>query len=706
MGTRFIVGRGAQSQGTLGETVAGDYFETMGVAPAVGRLLEPSDEAQPVAVIGNQLWRDRFHADPAIAGKTVWIENQPVTIVGVAPAAFHGMMAPWSTEVWATPALHPDMRTDRRVGWLEVVGHLKSGVSRQQAAAAMNSLDRHLDESIAMRRTTPDPLVLTRPGLASSPVWNVFLVMSALLMAVVGIIYLIACANVAGLLIARAAARRRETLIRLSLGVSRPRLIRQLLTESLLLGILGAAAGTALAYVAGNALAAVFPRSISHGFAFQHTIDLSVLAWTLALALASVVFAGLLPAMRASRENLAVAGRTHGGLGDRAPRLRQGLIVAQVAASVLVLATAGVFVRSFQKSHELKPGFDAAHLLTVDLDLNGLRYSRSQTQELYRQVKEAVAGMAGIESASLADVLPLGDEHSLPIPNVGNVATAAVDADYFRTFGIPLVQGREPRREDGNVSVINQALANRWKERTAPAIGETVAVAANSKYWSLAESPRPFVYRITSHFDRPAVHLAVRTKGPAADFALAVSQAIQRLNPDLPAIVAQTGEERLRAWIEPQRAAALLLGSARIRRPRARDYRTLCADRATAGAADRRDRRAGRVGSDAAKRAATATRAERDPGGEWDGIGNRRREFSRAAAGIGNGRYRNTRCADTGVYRGAARRGGSGGDGNSGIPGDADRPGERTEERVELKLRSFAVRAAVSKLAGSTVTAG
>ena len=140
------------------------------------------------------------------------------------------------------------------------------------------------------------------------------------------------------------------------------------------------------------------------------------------------------------------------------------------------------------------------------------------------------------------------------------MATASVDADYFRTFGIPLLGGREPRHDDGNVAVINQALADRWKPRTTATLGETVAVAANSKYWSLAESPRPFVYRIVTQFDRPAVHLAVRTKGPAADFALAVSQAIQRLNPDLPAIVAQTGEQRLRAWIEPQRAAALLLG--------------------------------------------------------------------------------------------------------------------------------------------------
>ena len=560
MGTQLAVGRGVESRRFLGETVAGDYFQTLGVTPAAGRLLEPSDESTPAAVIGSQLWRNRFHSDPSIAGQTVWIENQPVTIVGVAPAGFQGMMAPWSTEVWATPALHPEQRADRRLGWLEVAGHLKSGLSRQQATAAMNILDRHLDEANPTRRTTPDPLVLTRPGLATSSIWNVFTVMSALLMAVVGIIYLIACANVAGLLVARAAARRRETLIRLSVGASRPRLIRQLLTESLLLGLLGATLGTALAYVAGNGLAAAFPQSISHGFAFQHTIDFSVLTWTLTLAVASVVFAGLLPALRASRENLAVAGRTQGGFGDRTPRLRQGLVVAQVAASVLVLATAGVFVRSFQKSHELKPGFDAVHVLTVALDLSSLHGSSSQAQDFCRKVKKTVAELPGIESASLTDVLPLGDEHSLNIPNFGAVATATVDGDYFRTFGIPLVQGREPGEGEENVWVMNQALADRWRRQTKAVLGEIVGVAANSKYWSLTESPRPFVYRIVTQFERQAFHLAVRTKGPAADFALPVSRAIQNLSPDLPLIVAQTGEQRLRAWVEPQRAAALLLG--------------------------------------------------------------------------------------------------------------------------------------------------
>jgi len=552
-GELFTIGRGVESQQVLGETVLGDYFRTLAVVPAAGRLLDASDEHQPLAVISHQLWRSRFHSDPAIAGQILWIDRQPFVIAGVAPAAFHGMMAPWTTDIWATAALHRDRFADRNMGWLTAGAHLKSGIAPHQAAAAMNSLTAELKRQHPNPQpSAPDPIVVDRPGLSTSPVWQVFVVMSALLMAVVAIVYLIACANVAGLLIARAAARRREIFIRLSLGVSRGRLVRQLLTESLLLGVLGAAAGAALAFIAGDALAALFPKSIGHGLPFQHTIDLRVLAWTLTLAVASVLFAGLLPSLRASRQNLAAPGRT--------PRLRQLLIVAQVAASVLVLATAGVFVRGFQKALALNPGFDSTHLLTVDLNLSDLHYSRPQAQDFYRKVRDAVAALPGVESVALADVLPLGNRREVRIPQIGTVATAAVDADYFRTMGIPLLRGRAPDGDEASLAVVNQALADR--QPTDELLHrQVVGVVPNAPQWSLAESPRPFFYQIATQFDQPIAALAIRTAGPPVNFAAKVTQTIQRLNPELPPIAAQTGEQRLRMWLEPQRAAALLLGT-------------------------------------------------------------------------------------------------------------------------------------------------
>ena len=391
-GERYTIGRGANSEHVLGETVTANYFQTLGVVPAEGRMLAPGDESRPLAVISYQFWRKRYLSDPAIAGRTIWINRQAFTIAGVAPPAFHGMLAPWSTDVWTTPYLHRDSLGDRRVGWLAAAARLKTGVSARQAEISMNSLDA------ALAQQYPDPqrpqrdmlAVLHGSGLSGSPVWRVFALMAALLMTVVGVVFLIACANVAGLLIARSLARRREILIRLSLGASRARLIRQLLTESLLLGLLGAGAGVVMAFAAGDALAGLLPQSISGGFHFQHGIDAHVLAFTLVLALASVLLSGLLPAFRASDQNLADAGRTQSAVGSRTPRLRQWLIVAQVAAAVLVLATAGIFVRSFQKAQQTNPGFDATRLLTVDLDLREMQYPRARARAISTTNSRAV----------------------------------------------------------------------------------------------------------------------------------------------------------------------------------------------------------------------------------------------------------------------------------------------------------------------------
>ncbi len=438
-GERYTIGRGENSEHVLGETVTGNYFRTLGVLPAAGRMLAPGDELRPLAVISYQFWRNRFFGDPAIAGRTIWINREAFTIAGVAPLAFHGMLTPWSTDVWTTLYLHRDSLGDRRVGWMATAARLRTGVTARQAEASMNSLDAELAHQYPdpQRRQRDMLTILHGSGLSGSPVWRVFTVMAALLMAVVGIIFLIACANVAGLLTARSLARRREILIRLSLGASRARLIRQLLTESLLLGLLGATAGVVMAFAAGDALAGLLPQSISGGFHFQHGIDAHVLTFTLVLSLVSVLLSGLLPAFRASDQNLATAGRTQTAAGSRTPRLRQWLIVAQVAASVLVLATAGIFVRSFQKAQKTNPGFDATHLLTVDLDLREMQYPRARARIFYNQIKSRAGDLPGVVSASLADVLPLGNTRVVTIPAEGEIATATVDSNYFRTMVIP-----------------------------------------------------------------------------------------------------------------------------------------------------------------------------------------------------------------------------------------------------------------------------
>jgi predicted permease len=572
-GERFTIGRGANSRHVLGESVTAGYFQTLGIVPAAGRVFAADDETRPLAVLGYRFWRNHFLGDPAIAGKTIWINHELFTIAGVAPASFQGMLAPWSTDVWVTVYLHREILADRRAGGMAVAARLKSGVGERQAAAAMNSLDGELARQHPdPQRRERDPLVVQRrSGLSGSPVWGVFLAMAALLMCVAGIIFMIACANVAGLVIARASVRRREILIRLSLGAGRWRLVRQLLTESLLLGLLGAVFGTAIAFAAGDALAGLLPRSISGGFRFQHGIDAHVLGFTVALSLVGVAISGLLPALRASDQSLADAGRTQTASGWRSPRLRSLMIVAQVAASVLVLATAGVFVRSFQKALAADPGFDTSHLLTIKLDLREMRYPRGRTVDFYSQLRSRVAGLRGVASASLADVLPLGDEQTARLAEEGSaVATAMVDSSYFRTMGIPVVRGREPRPEERNVALVNEALARRLWPGQDPigrplrlgndkALWQVIGLTATGRYWSLSEPARPFLYRISSQQAAPVACLAIRTQGPPQALAAAIGREIERLNPDLPPMTVQTEAERLRAWLEPQRAAAVLL---------------------------------------------------------------------------------------------------------------------------------------------------
>jgi predicted permease len=277
-----------------------------------------------------------------------------------------------------------------------------------------------------------------------------------------------------------------------------------------------------------------------------------------------------LPALRASDQNLAAAGRTQTAAGGRTPRLRQVLIVAQVAASVLVLATAGLFVRSFQRAQQTDLGFDSAHLLTVDVDLHELKYSRAEAADFYSRLRSRIGSLPGVESVSLANVFPLGNQRVVSISAAGDIATATVDAQYFHTMGIPLLYGREPLTSDRNVLIVNRAFAQRFWPN-ADVIGKSIqlesgkpplqviGLAATARYWSLDEPARPFIYQISRQLDEPLLCLLIRTLGPPSRLSARIGQEIERLNQDLPAITVQTARDRLHIWLEPQRAAAVLL---------------------------------------------------------------------------------------------------------------------------------------------------
>ena len=436
-GERFTIGRGAESEHVLGESVTANYFQTLGIVPAAGRLFAADDEARPVAVLGYRFWRNTFLATRRLPARAIWINHELFTIAGVAPASFQGMLAPWSTDVWVTVYLHRDVLADRRAGGMAVAARLRSGVNERQAATAMNSLDAELARQHPdPQRRGRDPLaVVRRSGLSGSPVWGMFLAMATLLMCVAGIIFLIACANVAGLLIARASVRRREILIRLSLGASRGRLVRQLLTESLLLGLAGAVSGIAIAFAAAMPWRACCRnRSAADSvFSMASTRTSWDLPWRCPWW-ASRFLACCRRSGRPTRAWRMPAGRRP--RRDGAPRGCGPAIVAQVAASVLVLATAGVFVRSFQKALAADPGFDATHLLTIKLDLREMRYPRERAADFYSWLRSRVADLPGVASASLSDVLPLGDEHTVRLREEGvAVATAMVDRSTSARWG-------------------------------------------------------------------------------------------------------------------------------------------------------------------------------------------------------------------------------------------------------------------------------
>ena len=491
------VGRGSAAEPALGEVVTSEYFATFGIRPLMGRLILPGDDDRALVVIAEDLWRRRFSSDPGICGREISIDNTVFTVTGVAPRSFPGMLSPWSTGLWVTPAIHSDGLRDRNRGLSITAARLKPGANAAQAQAAMASLDSE------WQRLHPDPegrkrgklLIRNSVALANSPMWGTFAAVAALLMAVVAVVFAVACANVAGLLMARYLVRRREIAIRLSIGASRSRLIRQFLTETALLSLMGGVAGTAMAYFAGDLLAGMLPASISGGFQVQHGMDWRVLAFTLALSFMSVLLCGVLPALRFSQQTLAQPDNVRTGARKGAPRMRQILAVGQVALSVLALVVAGLFVRSMQKAQTVDLGFEPGRMLTAKIDLRDRQLTPLRRAELYRELSRRIAELAGVQRVSLSDTFPLGNSRTQivtggELPPM-EVASSTVDAGYFGTMGIRLVRGRDFLPRERNSVIVNEAMARRFWPHEGT-IGKTILLRPRRVHgrqlWGLRET--------------------------------------------------------------------------------------------------------------------------------------------------------------------------------------------------------------------------
>jgi predicted permease len=593
-GITASLNRDGQADLVGGVIVTGNYFQVLGVRPALGRLLAPSDDqapgAHPVAVISHGLWQRRFGGRPDVVGHDVLLNGHRFTVVGVTSAGFMGVQRPASHDLFVpmmmqavirppragySGEMDPDLLRRRTGRWLFVVGRLKPEMTAAQAQGALAPLGTSLAQA-AQRR---DPLrFVVLPAAGGDPALRAQLVsVAALLLSVVGAVLLLACANVANLSLSRAAARGREIAIRLAIGASRGRLVRQLLTESVLVALAGGGLGLVLAYGTVAALRAAPPPRGLLPLTMDFAIDVRVLVFTLAVSILAGVLFGLAPAFGAARTALVPALKDGKAAADprwRRIDLRSALVVGEMALSLLLLIAAGLFLRSLHRTQAIHPGFDAERLVLAPLQVDLLRYTRDQGREFYRRVIEDVRALPGVESAGVARVAVLaggGRSTSLHIEGRGGPADRfrcdgcgpatgtdgvnanVVDPGYFETMGIRRVAGRGFGVEDGAaappVAIVSETFerihfpegSDRDVLRRRISLGgpngpwlEVVGIVRDSKYRALTEPPTPTVYLPLTQNHETGVFLYARAAGDPASLVSAVRSTVRSLEPNLP----------------------------------------------------------------------------------------------------------------------------------------------------------------------------
>jgi macrolide transport system ATP-binding/permease protein len=597
---------GGQAERIQGLIVSGNYFTALRVQPALGRGFLPEEDktrgSHPVIVLSHGLWQRRFGADPGVVGKVIDLNSYSFTVVGIAPAEFTGAIPGFAPDVYVPVMMQglvsPSWKFDplfgprsRGLAWLEVLGRLKPGVSREQAAAALTALGSQIAKANPNADGSPrfEPKFILEDGSrGNTSLLRDLSFPLQMLMATVGLILLIACANVANLLLARAGARQKEIAIRLSIGAGRGRLIRQLLTESVLLSLLGGGAGVALATSISGLVVSYTPPNTFSTLTLDNQLDWRVLGFTLGVSLLTGFLFGLAPALSASRPNLVAALKNETTLLGNAARglsLRNLLVVGQVALSLIVLIGAGLCVRSLQKLQAIDAGFDASKVLVMSADVSLSGYNNERGLQFYVTLLERIKTLRGVEAASLAAQLPLGTAISSTLKVEGYVPTPGEDLtsdfniigpDYFRTMKIPLLAGREFGPPDNTtalqVVVINETAARRYWPNQNPLgrrlilgrapdeeVREIVGVVKDSKYRRLNEAVRPAIYVPFAQDYRANMALHVRTTGEPTAMLAAVRHEVQSLDASLPLYNIKTLEEQRNSSLYTTRLAATLL---------------------------------------------------------------------------------------------------------------------------------------------------
>ena len=592
---------GGQPEQVFGEMVTGNYFDVLGVRAAVGGTFSftPAEDQQlgahPVVVLSDGLWKRRFGANHSIVGEVIELNRQRYTVLGVAPPRFRGVNALGGPALWLPISTHKQVLTgfaaenidNRRALLMNIVARLKPGVTAQQADAALSTIAAGLEKAHPQdndsRSAASTPLTGLNPEFRRD-----MSLAGAVLMGVVALVLLIACANVANLLLARAAGRRREIAIRISLGASRGRLIRQLLTESALLGLLAGATGLLIAKVSQDVLWSLRPPFLN---ADDLDLGLSrkVLAFTMLVSLLTGLLFGLVPALQLSRPQLVdhLKDRTSRMSGyGRLFALRNVLVMAQVALSLVTLVGAGLFLRSLHNAQRTDPGFDTTHLLLLSFDAGAEGYTGESAEAFQRTALERVRALPTVKSAVLASaglfagafsrtVFPEGvdqnDRRNGRLTPLNQVGTG-----YFETVGVPILRGRALEETDRvgtpMVAVVNETMARRlWPDQEPLGkrfrcfgeawIIEVVGVARDAKYFTIGEDPQPFFYLPLSQHPSAAVTLHARTAGDPAAAVGAVRGQVQSLDARMPITNVQTIRELFDQALWAPRMSARLLGA-------------------------------------------------------------------------------------------------------------------------------------------------
>jgi macrolide transport system ATP-binding/permease protein len=583
------------------ELVTGNYFSVLGVKAAKGRVFNAEEDTKrggaPLAVVSYGFWQRRLGGDPSAVGRVMPLNGVGYTIVGVTPEGFRGINSLISPDMWvpsmmAAQVLPSQMRSwidERRALMFFVAGRLKPGVTIRQAEANLKSIASALEREYPApnkgRSVALKPLVEATifPGIR-----EIFVLGGAVLMTVVGLVLLIACSNVANLLMARASARSQEIAVRIAMGAGRARLFRQLLTESLVLAALGGVLGVGVAVAARDGIWSLRPPFLADNFV-DLTIDTRVLVFTAFVSLLTGVLFGAIPALRATRPDLvdALKEETRGGsTGRRRATLGRALVVVQVALSVVALVAAGLFLRSLGRANQIDPGFDAEHVAVVAVNAGQGGYDGERARQFFRTVHDRAGHVPGVQSTAWANAAPLTGSLFKTILKEGEnpesttarvLATAVVTTPgYFQTLGIPLVGGRDfaetDRETSLRVAIVNQTLANRIWPNEDP-IGkrfrfftdrdyrEVIGVAKTSKYTTLGEDPQAAVYTPLDQDFSDTMILFVRTAGDPAAVLGTAQHEIRALDSHVPLTNPFTMREILKQSLWPARLAAILLGT-------------------------------------------------------------------------------------------------------------------------------------------------